>query len=280
MWPVLIALVVLYAILCAAVALRQGKLVWYPGPPPELTPRDQGLAYDELKLVAADGVALHAWRVRSPKPARALVIVSHGNAGNIEGRIPHARAFVDMECDVVLYDYRGYGNSSGSPSEEGTYLDAEAAWNWARSAGYPPEKIVAYGESLGGAVAIELARRHPVAAVIVEDTFTSMRDMGAHFYPWLPVGLVLRIRYDSVAKIGALAVPVLVVHSREDDIVPVEIGRRLYDAAKEPKRYLETEGTHNAGGFAKRPAWCAQVRTFLDEALAGGIPATNSLERR
>jgi fermentation-respiration switch protein FrsA (DUF1100 family) len=278
MWWILLVPLVLYALVCAGVALEQGKLVWFPGPPPAGTPADHGLAYDELRLVAADGVAIHAWRVRNPTPARAVVIVCHGNAGNVESRIPLARAFLAMECDVVLFDYRGYGASSGAPTEEGTYLDAEAAWTWARSAGFAPERIVAYGESLGGAVAIELARRHPVAAVVVEDTFTSLRDMGARFYPWLPVGLVLRIRYDSIAKIGALGVPVMVVHSRGDDLVPFELGQRLFAAAQGPKRFLETEGGHNAGGFATRPAWCAEVRTFLLDALARPVAAAISAE--
>jgi len=268
MGTILLAALVAYACLCALIALRQGRLVWFPGPPPVTTPADHGLAFDELELVASDGVAIHAWRVRASGPARAAVVVCHGNAGNIESRIPLARAFVEMGCDVVLFDYRGYGSSQGTPSEEGTYLDAEAAWTWARDAGFDPGRIALYGESLGGAVAIELARRRPVAAVMVADTFTSLRDMGARFYPWLPVRLVLRIRYDSVSKVGDLRVPLLVIHSRDDDLVPFELGEQLFAAAAEPKTFLETEGAHNSGGFATRQGWRAAVRAFLDEALA------------
>jgi hypothetical protein len=270
MWWILLALVGIYALVCLVIALNQGRLVWFPGPPPVSTPADQGLAYDDLHLVASDGVTIHAWRLRAPKPVRVAVLVSHGNAGNIEDRIPLARAFLEMGCDVVLFDYRGYGGSGGSPSEEGTYLDAEAAWTWARAAGFPPEHIVAFGESLGGAVAIELARRHPVAAVIVEDTFTSLADMGARIYPWLPIRLVLRIRYDSIAKIGALHVPVMVIHSRADDLVPFELGERLYAAAAGPKRFLETAGRHNESGFMTRPAWRAEVLAFLESAFPPG----------
>jgi uncharacterized protein len=270
MWWIPFALLAVYALVCVVIALNQGKLVWFPGAPPVSTPADQGLAYDDLRLVASDGVAIHAWRVRGPQPARAVVLVSHGNAGNIEHRIPLARAFLAMGCDVLLYDYRGYGGSGGSPSEEGTYRDAEAAWTWARAAGFPPERIVAFGESLGGAVAIELARRQPVAAVIVEDTFTSLQEMGSRVYPWLPIRLILRIRYDSIAKIGALRVPVMVIHSPGDDLVPFALGQRLYAAAAGPKRLLETAGAHNASGFATRPAWCAEVRAFLDSALPPG----------
>jgi fermentation-respiration switch protein FrsA (DUF1100 family) len=267
MWFLALAPVVLYVILCAVVALQQGRLVWYPGPRPATTPADHGLAYDDLELTTSDGVAIHAWRVRSPERARAVVLVCHGNAGNVEVRIPLARAYGEMGCDVVLFDYRGYGNSAGSPTEEGTYRDAEAVWEWARSAGYEPQRIVLHGESLGGAVAIELARRKTVAAVIVEDTFTSLVDMGKRFYPWPPVGLVLRIRYDSLAKIGSLGVPVMVIHSREDDLVPFELGERLFEAAAEPKRFLVTQGGHNSGGFVTSPAWRAEVRAFVDAAL-------------
>ncbi len=276
MWILIAVLMGLYALVCAVVAWKQGSLVWFPGPAPIQTPAIDGIAFDDLKLKAADGVAIHGWRLRCAGQARGAIVVCHGNAGNIAMRIPLARSFLEMGYDVVLFDYRGYGASSGTPTEEGTYLDAEAAWDWTQTAGFAPDRIVAYGESLGGAVAIELAGRRKVGALIIEDTFTSLADMGARVYPWLPVRLILRIRYDSIRKIGKLHVPALVIHSRADDLVPFDMGQQLYQAAAGPKLFLETGGAHSAGGFTTRVEWRAAVRGFLENALLPGANAPDS----
>lgn len=259
---IVVVIAVLYALVCFAVFLAQARLVWFPGPPTSGTPRDRGLAYDEWQLTASDGVAIHAWRVRT-QSARGAIILCHGNGGNIESRLEKAAVLVSLGFDVVLFDYRGYGSSAGAPSEEGTYLDAEAVWSALVADGVAPQTIVLFGESLGGAVAIELARRRQVAAVIVEDTFTSLADMAAKVYPWLPVRLILRIDYNSLAKVGSLNAPLFVIHSRADELVPFEHGRRLFEAAAEPKQFLETTGTHNSPGFLSRAEWVAAVQEFL-----------------
>lgn len=273
---VLVALVGLYAVVCAVVAWKQGSLVWFPGPPPIQTPAMDGIAFDDLTLTTSDGVSIHGWRLRCKGDARGAIVLCHGNAGNIAMRIPLSTAFLEMGYDVVLFDYRGYGGSGGVPSEEGTYRDAEAAWDWTRAAGFDPGHIVACGESLGGAVAIELARRREVAALILEDTFTSLSDMGAKIYPWLPVRWVLRIKYDSIAKIGRVKAPVLVIHSRADDLVPFEQGERLFEAAAGKKEFLETGGAHSAGGFTNKAEWRAKVHAFLDAAVPPGRSGSDS----
>jgi fermentation-respiration switch protein FrsA (DUF1100 family) len=259
--------VALYALVCLAVAVAQSRLVYYPGPAPNETPRDHALEYDDVSLRTRDGETIHAWLVHATAP-RGMVILCHGNAGNIAARIERASKLVEIGFDVLLFDYRGYGGSSGKPTEEGTYVDAETAWEHARSRGVPPEHIVAFGESLGGAVAIELARRRKVGAVIVEDTFTSLADMGAKFYPWLPVRWLLRIRYDSLAKVAGLNAPLLVIHSRDDELVPFEHGERLFHAAREPKKLLVTRGSHNAGGFVGAPDWVRAVGAFLADSIS------------
>jgi fermentation-respiration switch protein FrsA (DUF1100 family) len=266
----LAALPALYVIVCAVVAWKQASLVWFPGPPPIQTPANDGIPFDDLRLTTSDGVAIHGWRLRCAGKARGAIVLCHGNAGNIAMRIPLSRSFLEMGYDVVLFDYRGYGASSGVPTEEGTYRDAEAAWEWTRAAGFEPERIVACGESLGGAVAVELAGRRKVGALILEDTFTSLADMGARVYPWLPVRLILRIRYDSISKIGKLDVPTLVIHSRADDLVPFEMGEQLHQAARGPKLFLETGGAHAGGGFTNRAEWRSAVRAFLETVIAGG----------
>lgn len=270
---VLFALLGIYAVLCVLVTLFQGRLVYFPGAAPDLDPGRVGLAFEDLVLETRDGVRIHAWLIASehgnPERDPSVVLFHHGNAGNIGHRLQAARAFIDMGHDVLLFDYRGYGLSEGAPDEEGTYLDAEAAHDHLTGAGYDPARILAYGESLGGAVAVELACRRPVAALVVEDTFSSLVDLGAQLYPWLPIRMLARIRYDSAAKIGTLELPLLVLHSPEDELVPFAHGRRLYELAREPRTFLATRGGHNDGGFLQDTAYREQVAAFLEDALAG-----------
>ncbi len=261
---------IVYVGVCLLVWFTQDRLIWFPGPAPAATPASIGARYDDLVLDTSDGARIHAWHLRCERP-RGAVLVCHGNAGNIEGRLPLAQAFLNAGFDVLLFDYRGYGRSTGSPSEEGTYLDAVAAYDHLAASGFTPERIVLHGESLGGAVATELALRRPVAALSVEASFARLADVGADVYPWLPVRLLLRTRYDSVAKmpeVGARGIPLLVGHSPADEIVPIRHGRRLFDAHPGPKEFLETAGPHNAGGFLQRPEWRETVRAFLEKHVA------------
>jgi hypothetical protein len=259
----LVILVIGYAALCLVVYLTQAKLVYFPGPVPRTTPADSGLEFRELELRTRDGVGLHGWFLPA-QDARGAVLVSHGNAGTIEFRVELARAFVELGWSVLLYDYRGYGKSAGSPDEQGTYRDAEAAYEHLTTAlGFAPGRVVLFGESLGGAVTIELARHRPCAAVICESAFTSLPDVGAKAYPFLPVRWIARFRYDGLAKVAELGVPLLLIHSPADEIVPVEHARRLFAAAREPKRLLLTGGGHNDGGFQQRPEWRTEVGSFL-----------------
>lgn len=277
--PLAITLVAGYGLLCLVAFLGQKRLVYFPGGDPDMTPGELGLAFEEVELVAADGVRLHGWFLPAPEAgepgARRAIHFSHGNAGNIGHRLEGARAFVRMGCAVLLYDYRGYGKSGGSPDEEGTYLDAQAGYAFLRGRGFGPAEIVAYGESLGGAVAIELARREEVGRLVVESSFTSIPDLATGLYPWLPVRLLCRIEYESIAKIAQVGVPVLVIHSPEDELVPVDHGRALFAAAAEPKGFLETDGGHNGGGFLRERAWRDRLAGFLWDGAPsrpGGAP--------
>lgn len=258
-----LVLLVGYALVCGLVWLFQARLVYFPGPPPSVTPAALGLEHRELELTTKDDERLHAWFVPRAEAVGA-VLVCHGNAGSIEQRIELARAFHELGWSVLLFDYRGFGKSSGSPSEEGTYLDGEAAWaHLVEGEGLAPESIVLYGESLGVGVALELARRHPAAALIAESGFTSLPDMAAAVYPFLPARWLARIRYDNLAKVAQLEMPLLILHSPADEIVPVAHAERLFAAAPEPKRLVLTGGGHNAGGFLQRAEWRAPVAEVL-----------------
>ena len=263
----LLTVVTVYAGLCLLLFLFQGRLVYFPGPAPTTTPAALGLEHRELQLVTSDGVRLHAWFLPAPA-ARGALVFCHGNAGNIEHRLHAARVFLDMGLSVLLFDYRGYGASEGHPSEDGTYLDAEAAYDaLLGEPGVARDRIVIYGESLGAAVAIELALRREVAAVVTESGFTSLPTLGSKLYPWLPVRLLSRFRYDSLSKVGSLSSPLLIIHSPDDEIVPYAHGQRLFEAAREPKQFLETEGGHNDGGFLRRDEWTERVSAFLGDVL-------------
>lgn len=254
-------LVLGYLAVCALIFALQDRLVWFPGPPPSVDPGMLGLPYEEARITTEDGVVLHGWFLPGGPEA---VLVSHGNAGSVAERLPLAGAFLGMGRSVLLYDYRGYGRSAGRTDEEGTYRDAVAAFDWLVARGFAPGQITAYGESLGAAVSVELARRRNPARLVLEHAFSSVPELGAQVYPWLPVRLLSRIRYDSLADAPELRLPVLVVHSPEDELVPIAHARKLYEALRGPKGFLGTGGGHNDGGFLQRAEWRDAVGRFLD----------------
>jgi uncharacterized protein len=176
--------------------------------------------------------------------------------------------FHDLGLATLIIDYRGYGRSGGTPSEQGTYLDAAAAWQHATQVlGFTADRIVLFGESLGGGVAAQLATTTRPGALVLASSFTSVPDMGAELYPLLPIRLLARIRYDTLAHLPQITCPVLVIHSRNDDIIPFAHGRRLFEGARQPKHFLEIEGGHNDGFVFARENWVQQLDAFLRPAL-------------
>lgn len=218
---------------------------------------------------AADGTRLEAWVVpAAPADSTGIwLLVCHGNYGNIGfGDRPEFYAAVrDLGLNVLAFDYRGFGASDGTPDEQGLYADALGAWRYLTdSLGVPPGRIVAFGHSLGSGVAVDLATRVPVAAVVVEGAYTSIPDRGQELYPWLPVGLIASQRFASIDKIGRLTVPVLLLHSPEDHIVPFSHGQRLYAAARQPKRLVEVRGGHDEAFLVDRARYFGALRALVD----------------
>ena len=210
----------------------QRRLLYFPFPdvPP---PADVGLrATEDVRFSTADGITLHGWFVRSDRsPARATILVFNGNAGNRAYRAALAQALQTLGFHVLLFDYRGFGENAGTPTEEGLKADARAAREYVlRRADVDAARLVYFGESLGTGVAVALAAEHSPSALILRSPFTSMTDVGRRHYPLLPVSLLLRDRYASIEAIGRVSCPVLVIAGDRDGIIPVEQSRRLYEA--------------------------------------------------
>ncbi len=223
-------------------------------------------AWEDVSFTAADGTRLNGWffPAATNSPRRQLVVLHcHGNGGNISHRLAVADALLGTGVNVFLFDYRGYGRSAGRPSEEGTYRDAEGASAWLRGRGFTATNIIVFGESLGGAVATELARREPVGGLVLQSTFTSIPDIGAELFPWLPVRWLARIRYDTRAKLPAIHVPVLVMHSPADRLVPFHHAEQNFATANEPKLLIELAGDHNDFLEAGRAELVAGFERFL-----------------
>lgn len=265
-WNILIFVAIAYVAIVIALFMFQSRLVYFPNIGRELsaTPLAYGLDFESVNIPTEDGETLHAWWVPA-QDARGTILFFHGNAGNISYRIDYLRMFRKLGYATLIFDYRGYGNSTGSPSEAGTDRDAAAAWRWlTQTRGLRPEDIVFVGESLGGAVASGLAVRHPPRALVLLSTFTSVPDLGAQVYPFIPVRLISRFSYDNLARIGQIKVPVLVAHSRDDDIIPFTHGREIFLAASEPKQFLEMRGGHNDGFIFMREEWARVLAAFLE----------------
>lgn len=230
------------------------------------TPAVLGLDYENVALRAGDGVALHAWLVRVPG-ARRTVLFLHGNAGNISHRLDKLAVLADLGVDVLLLDYRGYGQSAGAPDEAGTYLDAEAAYDWLRQRGVPASDVIVYGESLGGPIATDLAARREVGGLVLESAPSSIIDVARHHYPLLPVGMFLSVRYDALERIGRVRAPLLILHSTEDEIVPFSMAEELRATAPEPKRLVPLRGGHNDAFVVSAELYRAALQDFLERAV-------------
>jgi len=265
-----ISFYVLLGVLLFFMQERMVFLAHLPGRQLEATPRDAGFDYVDVTVKTADGILLHGWYVYAPNP-RGTVLFLHGNAGNISHRLDSIAIFHELGLDTFIIDYRGYGQSEGKPGEEGTYRDAEAAWeHLVTERGEDPARIIVFGRSLGGGVAAWLATRHKVAALVVESSFTSAVDMAAHLYPFMPVRLISRLKYPVADYVARAECPVLIVHSRDDEIIPFAMGKALYEAAPAPKAFIELAGDHNNGFLLSRDRYREKLGKFIADHLEDG----------
>ena len=253
----IILILVLFASGCVSEA------IYHPSLFVQSTPADIGCAYEDISLETSDTVRISGWWVPATR-SRGTVLFCHGNAGNIGDRLDTVKIIHDLGLDVLIFDYRGYGNSSGSPTEHGTYLDAEAAYEYLitekRS---DPRQIILWGRSLGGAIAARTAAHHPGGLVIIESSFTSLKNLVGDHLRWVPSWLLSRYAYDTRAYLQNITCPILIIHSRDDEIVPFHHGKSLYDSISGQKRFLELRGSHNFGFMDSRAVYEAFLDAFI-----------------
>lgn len=263
----------LAALAAAGLALLPMSLVeraiFVPEPGAALRPADVGLEGEDVQLEPEPGVRVHAFWLPAAGADRAILFL-HGNAGNASHRLPNAAMLVGLGTNVLLTDYRGYGLSSGRPSERGVYADARSALrHLVEERGIPERRIVLFGRSLGGAVAVDLAADRELAGVILESTFTSAADVARGVLG--PLALLAGRRFDSASKIPRVRAPLLFFHGDRDEIVPYPLGRRLYERAPEPKTFETLTGAgHNDTVEVGGPPYFARIRDFLDEVAPPG----------
>ena len=262
-----VLIAVCYGLAAAYLYFFQEKFVYRPSTRIKVTPASVGMYYEEVALVASDGVRLSGWYLPLAD-ARGTVLFCHGNAGNISNLIAVAQDAHRLGLGILLFDYRGYGQSEGTPSEEGTHRDAEAAWNYlVQEAGLAPDQIAIIGRSLGGPIAARLARDKTPAALFLEETFTSIPELGRDLYPIFPVSLLVRYEYPTLEYLKQVQCPVLISHSREDMFIVFAHGQRLYEAANQPKAFTELRGGHSSAFSEDAAMYEAGVEAFLTEVL-------------
>lgn len=253
-----------YGAVVGLLVYHENSLVYFPEPGP--VPVPAGLPIEPVRFTTPDSVHLTGWIIPPARDSAYWLLVFHGNAGNIAtpGRPEHAAQMRRLGLGLFAIDYRGYGDSDGVPSEAGLYRDARAAYDYLTTVRQvPPSRIVIYGHSLGSAVAVELATQVPAAGLIIEGAFTSVPDRGADLYPYLPVRLIARNRFPSLERIRTLRMPLLVLHGRDDVTIPITHGQRLFEAAPEPRTFVETAGGHADAYLVGAKEYEAGITRFL-----------------
>jgi pimeloyl-ACP methyl ester carboxylesterase len=282
-WLVPRVIIIALVVVVALTMMFEDNLIYFPSKYPDgywevdnIPAREGDIVpkIEDCNFPTSDGVELHGWYCSPhrksngglvPVPAEMTLLWFHGNAGNISYRYEMIRELMKLPVQVFIIDYRGYGKSGGKPTEQGLYLDARAAWDYlVDERREPPGRIIIFGKSLGGAPAVDLATQVDPAGLIVQSSFTSAGDMAAAVFPFLPRWL-LRTKMDSFHKIAQVDCPKLFIHSQADEVVPYDLGRRLYEAAPEPKQFYEVKGaSHNSTYLDGGASYLDSMRSFIE----------------
>jgi fermentation-respiration switch protein FrsA (DUF1100 family) len=259
--------VVAYLLLVGLTMFFEERLIFVPSRYPNGNWHPPELQCEDVEFATHDGVCLHGWYCPVPRP-RCVFLMFHGNAGNITHRVDRITSWQrTLNVSVFVFDYRGYGRSAGQPNEPGVYTDARAAYRWVTATkGIAPDDVVFFGESLGAAVALQLATEVPPRALILESPFTSAVEVGQHAFPWLPVRWIMRNRFASIEKIGRYHGPLLIIHGTQDTVIPFAMGQTLFDRANAPKRFYPVAGAdHNEVAVMGGRLYMQAMDAFLRE---------------
>lgn len=260
-----ILLFLLFVVYAVYLYFNQSKYVYFPTSAIVAIPSDAGLLFEDIMLKTSDGISISGWYVPAENQ-RGTILFFHGNGGNISHRIEFIEMFYKLNLSTFIIDYRGYGKSEGKPTEEGTYLDAEAAWDYlVEEKKINPSGVILYGRSLGGPIGARLAEKHKPAALILDSTFTSIKDIGAGLYPFLPVRKFFKFEYNTIEYLKGVDCPVLIIHSRSDSYIPFSHARELSEAVDNKKELVETLGDHNTNFIVSRKDYKNSIDFFIDE---------------
>jgi fermentation-respiration switch protein FrsA (DUF1100 family) len=243
--------------------------LFFPDSEIVMTPATMRLEFEDVFFTAADDTKLHGWYLPG-EAGQPVVVFCHGNAGNISHRVDNLRLLRRLGLAIFIFDYRGYGQSKGRASEEGTYSDMRGALSWLQQKGWTPDRMIYFGRSVGAGVALQLALEQPPGGLVLESPFTSIRAMGKHHYPllWLVAGWAIEARYDNLEKIGQLKVPLAIFHGDRDGIVPQAMGKELFEQAPQPKTFYSIpraghNDTYDRGGERYWRQWGEFVRQIF-----------------
>ncbi len=259
---IILGFVFLLAVLTVYYIVNQSNYIYFPDSDVSETPSAIGLEYEAVTLQTRDNVRITGWFVPAEE-SKFTILFCHGNAGNIADRLEFLKMFNRMGLSTFIFDYRGYGDSEGHPTEKGTYMDAEAAYDYLiREREVPYSEIIVMGRSLGGPIASYISSHFPVRALIVESSFTSIKDV-APFHMVIPAKFFSRFRYNTKEYVKNTDIPVMIIHSRNDEIIPFSHGKELYSAAGERKKFLEIEGFHSNGYLQSYEKYKDGLKEFL-----------------
>ncbi len=274
LFPFLRIAAFVYLGLAIVLYIGQSNLVFMPSKDIIETPETVGIKFEDIQVTTKDNVNLAAWFVPSKDNnplGKSVVLFCHGNGGTISNRVSYLPIFRELGLATFLFDYRGYGRSEGNPSEEGTYNDVEAAWQYlTQEKQIPPQKIIIYGESLGGAIASYIAEKtsrdqQNAGGLILASTFTSISDRAAEIYPFLPIRFLSRFSYNSINRLPNIKIPVLVIHSTDDEIIPFHHGDRNFQIANQPKQLVKLRGDHNSGFLDSAEIYRTGMNGFIQK---------------
>jgi uncharacterized protein len=260
----ILTLVILYLGILLCFYFFQGRLVFHPRKEIISTPADLGLDFEKIKCVIPGKPAITGWYLNQENTQKTL-LYCHGNAGNLSTHLDHIAAIYKTGVNVFIFDYQGFGETPGKPTEANTYKDALTAYEYLTQVKkITPKNIILYGHSLGGAIASKIATKVETKGLILEGTFTDINELGAELYPYLPVKKLSKVNYNSIKNIKSITVPILIIHSIDDEVIPYKYGQELFKAAPEPKSFLEVEGRHDETYIVSRYKYRDGISAFIN----------------